>query len=243
MAIIEGTYTVGYREIDRNFEISNRAILGFMEDVAGKHSASVGLGALDIPETNLSWILLNWKLQVFKRVKYGEKIIIKTWSKRSTKLYSYRDFKAFNENGDLVAIASSKWILFNVSTAKICKLSEELMKPFDAVADLKVFDEEDLVKIEDPGNYISSIDYTVQRRDIDINMHVHNIYYLDIANETIPLDVFMNSSFSKLDIMYKTEIKYGETVKCLYCSNADGVFVVIRSLDLSKLHAIIRFNS
>ena len=42
--------------------------------MGGEHSNKVGYGALDIDKTGLSWILLDWKVQVIKRPIYSEEI-------------------------------------------------------------------------------------------------------------------------------------------------------------------------
>ena len=46
--------------------------------MGGEHSNKVGYGALDIDKTGLSWILLDWKVQVIKRPIYSEELKIKT---------------------------------------------------------------------------------------------------------------------------------------------------------------------
>ena len=76
---------------------------------------------------------------------------------------------------------------------------------------------------------------------IDINGHVHNLDYLDLAYKALPEEVY-KKEFKILDIMYKKEIKLDETVKCFY-SNENGVHTVsIKSEDEKFLHSIIRFE-
>ena len=79
----------------------------------------------------------------------------------------------------------------------------------------------------------------MQRRDIDINKHMHNICYLDLAYEALPKDIYENTSFDNIEIMYKTGALLGEKVKCFY-SDIDGEHIVtIKSEDETKLHAIV----
>ena len=50
------------------------------------------------------------------------------------------------------------------------------------------------------------IEYEIKRSDIDVNHHLHNINYLDLANEALPDDVYNNNKeFDNFRIFYKKE--------------------------------------
>ncbi len=59
-------------------------------------------------------------------------------------------------------------------------------------------------------NTLKKIEYTTTRRDIDLNGHMHNLYYLDLAYEALPEDVYAKRPYDNIQIQYKKEIKYGE---------------------------------
>ncbi len=48
------------------------------------------------------------------------------------------------------------------------------------------------------------------RKDIDINKHMHNLYYLDLAYEALPDEIYNKRPFDYVRITYKKEIKLGE---------------------------------
>ena len=83
------------------------------------------------------------------------------------------------------------------------------------------------------------ITYKVQRRDIDMNRHVHNLYYLDFAYEALPEEIYERSEFNNIEIFYKKEIKYGEIINCYYSFEDNKHIVTIKSEDNSILHSII----
>ena len=70
-----------------------------------------------------------------------------------------------------------------------------------------VFLDEKLDKIKIPTKFISNIKYKVIRKDIDLNKHMHNLYYLDLAYEALPEDVYAKRPFDNVRITYKKEIK------------------------------------
>lgn len=204
--LVKEEFKVGVKDIDKNFEISNKAILEIFENVGGYHSDLIGYGTLDIPKTKRSWILLEWQLEVIKRPKYGEKLIAKTWARKCSKFFTYRDFEIYNENGEKCIIGTSKWTWIDTSTGKMAKIEEDIDVKYGAEEN-HVFPEEDILKIYEPKEYTDSKTYTVIRRDIDINNHMHNIYYLDLAEEALPASIYNLKPYNNLRITYKKGIK------------------------------------
>ena len=86
----------------------------------------------------------------------------------------------------------------------------------------------------------SFINYKVMRRDIDINKHVHNLYYLDFAYEALPENVYNTNKFNNVEIMYKRQIKLDDNIICYYTQNENENIVTIKSEDDKTLHAIIK---
>ena len=102
--------------------------------------------------------------------------------------------------------------------------------------------QEELEKIKLPENYESSIIYEVKRKDIDIIGHMHNLYYLDIAYEALPEEIYQKRPFNELRINYKKEIKLGESVRCSYTYTENKQIVVIQSEDNKTVHAVIELK-
>ena len=78
MAYIERDFNLTIRDIDKNTKLTNKAILSFFEDIGSMHSDITGYGLKQIEETRISWVLLHWKLEVLKEIKYGSTIKIRT---------------------------------------------------------------------------------------------------------------------------------------------------------------------
>ena len=242
--IVEEEYTVKLSEIDRNNKVTNKAILSYLEDVGGKHSNIAGYGILDIPNTHLTWLLLEWRLKVIRRPNYNEKLKVTTWSKDTVKCYAYRDFKVYDEQGNIIVLAASKWVLVDTQKGRIVMVEPELLEKYKPELDKSAFGDEidkknDFPKIREPENYQYEKDYVVRKSDIDVNNHMHNLNYMDLANEALPDEVYKKGQLNNVRITYKREIKLGEVVKCKY-SFVDGKHVVVvKSNDESVLHALI----
>ena len=81
--------------------------------------------------------------------------------------------------------------------------------------------------------------YKVNRFDIDVNKHVHNLNYINIAYEVLPENIYNGEELKHVHIMYKHQIKLGKTVKCLYKFQNNKHLIAIKSEDEKTLHAIV----
>lgn len=238
MAVFEHKFDFSIRDIDKNTELTNKAILGFFEDIGGYQSDIAGYGLKDIEKTKLSWVLLHWKIKVLKRIKYGDEIHVKTWSRGALRASCFRDFEVYNKNDELCAIATSKWAAIHLDKGLI-RMSNDIIEKYQT-EEKQVFQDFNFDKIVEPENSILSFEYTVQRRDIDINKHMHNLCYLDLAYEALPKEIYENVSFDNVEIMYKSGAFLGETLKCFYSHINNEHFITIKSYDKKTLHAIIK---
>ena len=210
---VEHSFFVGFRDVDYKNNLKIKSALSYLEDVAGIHSNIAGFGLLDIEKNKKTWVLINWKLEFIRRPKYSE-------------------------NGEIIAKATSKWVLIDLETMGITKPTDLIMKLYTTEPD-KVF-ETKLEKLKEPKDYISSSKIKITKDMIDANGHVHNINYIDFATQVMPLEVMQNAK--KVEVLYKKEIRDVENIKAFYGKEDEKNFCVIKSEDEQIVHAIIKMN-
>ena len=101
--VIEREYYVQLSQIGKENKITNKSLLGIFEDIGGVHSNIAGYGIPTMDKTHLTWVLLDWKVQIIRRPVYAEKILVRTWSRHSLKFYAFRDFEVLDEQGNVVS--------------------------------------------------------------------------------------------------------------------------------------------
>lgn len=239
---VQHKFYIGLSDINTKKELTNTCLLKYLEDVAGLHSEIAGYGITDMDVTRKSWILLSWRVEIKKRPLINDTLNIKTWSRCINKFYAFRDFEVRNQYDEIVCIATSKWVLIDIDKGKLVKVSDEISKKYKPEINTTVFNECDLEKLKEPNNYISKIDFKITRNLIDINKHLHNIYYLDIAKEALPKNIGLSNELNNFKIMYKKEVKLGETVRAFYSVENGYHYVTIKSEDENTLHAIIELK-
>lgn len=235
---IEHEFFVGFRDVDYNNNLKIKSALSYLEDIAGIHSNIAGYGLLDIEKNKKTWVLINWKLEFIRRPRYAENLIVKTWSNGTEKnLYALRDFYMYDEKGEIVAKATSKWVLIDIEKKGIAKLTDEVMNAYTTEPDDFAF-EDKIEKLKEPENYTDSVEVKITKDMIDVNGHVHNINYIDFVTQIMPIEVMQNAK--TVEVLYKKEIRDVDKIKCFYSSQDKYSYVTIKSEDEQAVHAIVR---
>ena len=164
-----------------------------------------------------------------------DEILVKTWVRKSEGITSVRDFEVYDEDGEKIIIASSKWCLINLETRRPVRFDDELSNAY-APEDKNAFGEE-LPKVKEPTEYELEDEYIIKKSDIDVNGHLHNSNYLDIAFGIIPNFNENTNNFNNVLIEFKKEIMYGEDVRVHYKKEDDKEIVSLKVN--GKLNAII----
>ncbi len=238
--IVEHNFYVGLRDIGKDNRLSNKGLLAALEDAGCKHSEMAGIGITNINETKKTWIILSWRVKIFSRPEFNSNLVVKTWSRKMDKLYAYRDYNVLDENNNLIAKGTSKWLLVNYDTGKILKLDEEMSNNFKTES-MKAFDDENEIKLDFEYKIINRICYKINKGQIDLNHHLNNINYLDLAKEVLiePID-----TYNEIQILYKKQIMLGEEVYVFDCQGKDAKYIIVSDqeddIDLKKVRAIIK---
>ena len=231
------------RDIEMGGRIGNRAILEYLENAASRHADSLGYGINAIREPHVGWVLVDWKVRVLKRMTYGQELTVRTWSRSIVRYLGLRDFEILDESGEVCVTASSKWLLIDTEKKSVMKADDALQERFGSEPERCVFPGDKLEKPAVPealfGDSCLCRQYTALRRDMDFMGHLHNTYYLDIAHELLPGEVYEKRLFDNTRIVYSKEIKLGDTVNCKYACDGGRHIILLQSTDGETNHALI----
>lgn len=215
MGVLEVKTKPIVEDIGNNLKMNNRGFLRMFQEAANIASTKIGFGITQTEATHFTWVILYWRLEILDRPQYEDELTIKTWATFSKKLYSIRNFEMYV--GDkLVARADSKWTLVDIESHKVLKIPDDMADKY-GVVEQRVFEDDLKEKLTIPEEYDFSITYKIMKRDLDVNHHVNNLSYLSIASELIDDDIYSNASL--INIIFKKEITYGDTIECLYKDN------------------------
>lgn len=228
--IYEHEFEIGLENLTNKKEVSNKFILQCFENVAAKFSEKVNRGISEVIN-NISWILIEWKLDVIKRPKYLDTVNVKCWARFDKN--AYIDYELCVKNKIFVK-ATAKFVLVDKKDMSIVKPTNDIISKYKPINNKMVFDNE-LERLEVKDKYDETIQFNIRKSDIDINDHVHNLNYLDMVKEIIDID----SEFNNIIIVYRKQIKYGENICVSMLKEKDYYSFKIFNKDTNEIKCII----
>ena len=217
-------------DYDRNGKLYYESILQILETAGSHHSDTVGDSVIEGSQSGIAWILTEWRVQVLRRTDSKEKLQITTWVRGKAPASAvYRDFLLTDETGAEVIRAEAKFALFDLTTSRLTRISEELFGSYQP-EDKTVF--EDAQRLRAPSEYVSETELKLRRSDIDFNGHVHNTRYVDLAMEALPNEIFVSDDFTDIHVLYAKPVMERAVVKANYVFKDSAYLVAVYADDV-----------
>ena len=202
-------FKIRYSELDCNLALKPSMLFQELQDIASQNADDLGFGFSFVKENNLAWYLLKYHMEFNSYPKNIEKMTLETLSRGYSRMFAFRDFWLYN-NENLLGKMTSTWALINKSTGEIFPFKNvpqnDNFTPFEKQTDDMSYNKIPLIE-----NVMREKTFEVRFEDIDVNKHANNCNYIIWALETLTFEE-RTRKIKTLDVNYKKEITYGETV-------------------------------
>ena len=204
-------FTVRSYDVDAGDRLTLPALCGYMQEAAGIDATRLGAGMRRLAEEGLAWVLHRMRLEVTTPARGGDRVGVATWPRGFGRLVAERDFDVHDAEGRRFAVATSRWVVVDLSTRRAVRLPESIRA-------LPVGDREVPLDGDDgplPGVETAKRErrFEVRRGDLDVVNHVNNTRYVGWAVESVPDAVWESHHPTALEILFQKEARYGESVR------------------------------
>lgn len=208
----KATYTIRTSEIDNRKIATVPSLLKLMHEAAMENVLRIKLSVWDLEPHNISWVLMRKSLKINRLPTLGETIHIVTYPVDFEKYFTYRDYKVFDEKGDLLAASSSTWLLMDTETRKMTRIP-----PFILAFNEKMPNKEECLPIPKTKmakfeNAETSKSFRVDWHDLDFNNHMSNVLYIQTMLEALPDNILQQSQLKEMNITYKIEGRWKDQI-------------------------------
>ena len=208
-------YEPRVKEYDKNGKLALSSIIGIIEDIGAKHSASVGENIIESGLSGVSWVLVEWNIKINSMPDYTKELYLATFAiNKRPELITKREFEVCDKQGNVYISACERLVLEDFNDGKLIKVTPDRMEKYLPEPENRT--EFDFSKIREPECFENEENLKIRKSDIDFNNHVHNTYYLDYA-----LDVIEDlEDVKEIRILYKNPLKLSD--KAVIKSRKDG---------------------
>jgi acyl-ACP thioesterase len=190
-------------------QASISSLFNILIEAAWAHAQVMDWGYDSLKSNNLFWVLSRMYFQVEKYPAWQDQITLNTWSAGTDGMYAYREYILENEKGEMILRASSAWLILDMETRKIFRLSE-FRDTFPKRIDQNACRPPKRIKPDVHPNQL--IYYPVLFSELDINKHFNSVKYVERVLDDFGIDFLNSHEPAELEVNYLKEGQAGDRI-------------------------------
>ncbi|MBQ9470154.1 MAG: hypothetical protein IJU72_04275 [Bacteroidales bacterium] len=197
-------------EVDFHRELRLPALFNHLQEIAWEQVEGMGWGWQTLQQQGCLWVLSRIELEVHRMPRWTEVVTLTTWPRGVDGLFALRDFELHGHSGELLAAATSSWLVLNASTHRPMRIAQwfegRAFAGYSALGHLAP-------KLSPPTTPPDTeLLHPVRVGDIDMNQHVNNVRYIDLACDMMPHEHWVRFTPRHLAVNFNAEGPIGDTL-------------------------------
>lgn len=194
-----------------NRELRLSSLFRLIQEIAISDTESLGYPKEKTLDRGLLWVVGKQRVEIARLPKYGERVELSTHPGPKTP-FLFPRYYALKQGNETLLSAASVWTLIDNKTRQMINPMEKGI----------VIDGENLegdVPFQFPMKSFplpGRCRFLASWRDCDLNGHLNNASYLDLAELMIPDSYLLSHTPSLVEIAYRKEIPLGEEAEVEY---------------------------
>ncbi len=208
-------------ECGANAESSLPSVCNYLQEAASLNAEELGFSKsnFDAMGENISWVLTRLAVKMFRYPAWEENISVVTFPRGGRKIVAWRDFEIKGSDGRTIGLATSEWMLIDLSTRKIVAIPQNVLdaapKGLESVLGAEPFSAR--LRFPEPAENVLQATFKAQHSQIDLNGHVNNVHYVEWLLE--PLKAANPSS---IELVFRSETLAGDEVAVSVVQAGEG---------------------
>ncbi|MEM7574559.1 MAG: acyl-ACP thioesterase domain-containing protein [Bacteroidota bacterium] len=207
------TYRVHSAAIDQAQRLTIPALVRDLQMAAMRNSVRLGFSVFELEKQQLGWVLLSQRIELKERPKLEETYEVLTCATGFDRLFTYRDFHLFNQQGEQFGTVATAWMMLDLQQRRSTKVPSFII---DRLSPYFPPEEDRLPRakrLKLPAVELEAsneLHFRVGYHQLDFNGHLSNPFYLEWGLEGLPQVLLSRGNLRSLEIEYKKEAVYGQ---------------------------------
>lgn len=190
-----------------------------LQEVAGEAAAQWRASGEDLKRLGLMWVVVRYEVSFARPLLPGEELRFQTWALPFRHKMSQRNVLLLDGNGDAALSAAGVWAVVDRETRKMIEPADYPLSFATEAGD---------VLLPRPGapektGLTHSAVYTVQEADLDMNLHMNNTRYFDLAEGELP-SADRERALQTVRAAFSSEARLGESIDLSWGEEGDVRF-------------------
>ena len=219
---------------DRKLKTSE--LLYILQEAASEHCEIIGYSGDVVGPMGLMWVIVRQKLEVHRFPKNGEEILVRTWPNPDRHGFFPRQYVLESMDGEKLISACAIWSLVDVNSRKLIRPENYGINFGGLVTGEEMPKPRGTVKIEQT----ESREFVVPEEYLDVNMHMNNTRYYDLAEDSIGAWT-ETAELAELTTEYVSEALLGDKLT-VCCGNDGEMWYVTGDTDKTVFRMNLRYK-
>ncbi len=206
-------------DVSLNRRLRPSCLFSLLQEASIDHTEELGAGRSRTLDRGYLWVIVRQKVEIASLPEYDEHVRLESWPGETMHVFFPRYYRMLDTTGNVLLSASALWTLIDAQTRSFI---------FPERAGISVPGEMTGNEIALPGG-IKSQPFTEKRifsvpySYTDLNGHMNNIRYLDLAEDCIP-DTAAQRALLEIAVDFSREIRLGETIELSFGQSGNTWF-------------------
>ena len=207
MSVYERELHILSSDVDMYRRLRLSVLFSRMQEAAVAHTEQLGMGRDKTLDRGVLWVVTLQSAQIRRMPEYDERVVLRSWPGKTMHVLFPRYCSIDTEAGEPLIRASALWTLLDARTRKLAFPGEHGIK----VEGVTTGDEIDLPSAPVPVECPETRDFTVPFSYVDLNGHMNNTRYFDLAEDCLPCAA-QGRLLTAVSAEFSREARFGQTL-------------------------------
>ncbi len=182
MDFLQRKFTVRHHEAGVDGTLRLAPLFDMFQDAAAEHAQILGCGMDYLQIQAKVWVLSRIAVEISRMPAIGETVTVETYPSGVERLFAIRQFTVMDEQGTVIARATSCWLLLDAAALRPLRIMETLGR------DLPLNEDKPRhfpvpARIAALPENVTELAYTVRHSQIDVNRHLNNAFFASFVQD------------------------------------------------------------
>lgn len=233
-------YSIAYHilasDVDRFQRLRLSRLFTFLQEAAIAHTEALGMGRVKTLDKGYLWVVTVQQAKITRLPVYDEDVTLESLPGKMMHTFYPRYTRLLDKNGNELVNAAALWMLMDEQSRTMLFPEKTGVVIPDGEAQWQTFWPRSprLPQGEENGAF------TVPYSYVDLNGHMNNTRYFDLAEDCMP-DALRAGSVREVSTEYTGEVTEGQTIR-LISSVTDGEFRIAGNTEKKVFRISMRYE-
>ena len=205
MSIYSTQLRLRNRDVNLHRVLRTSTLFELMQEASIRHTEELGMGREMTLDRGLLWMVTHQQAEITRIPLYDERITLESWPGKTMHLLFPRFYRILDEQGQVLLRASSLWALVDSGTRRMVFPDRHGI----VIEGVETGEEAALPATPRRAAGGEARAFTVPFSYVDLNGHMNNTRYFDLAEDLIPAAA-EGRQLCRASVEYACEARLGE---------------------------------